>query len=102
MSNLSRKTKRRVGRPRSENLFLAVLILKGFFTWGIGTPRWNFIANILQPYCTGQLTYKGFYGEKYSPLQNWWHTWKKIIWKKYRIEIDEVEYARIFMSIFDD
>lgn len=78
------------GRP-----FQVVLILKGYFSWKLGSPHWNLMAEFLQPYCKSQLTCKkGTYGEKYSPLQNWWQHMKKNHLDKRQIRVNEVAYAK--------
>jgi hypothetical protein len=72
------------GRARAGNFLDTVLILRGYFTWRLGSPHWNVIVCILEPYCNF-LTY--------NELQTLWQQMKK----RYLIgmKINEVEYARM-------
>jgi hypothetical protein len=73
------------GKPRYDNLFHTLLILKGYFKFTLGSPHWQLIANILEPY----------YTYDYSDLESLWQHMKKNYLEKYGIKINEVEYAKM-------
>jgi len=79
------RPRQRGGKPRLDNLFITILILKGFFAWRFGRPRWGMIAEALSPH----------YDYTYSELESLWQHMKRIYLKRYGIKINEVEYAKM-------
>jgi hypothetical protein len=77
------RPRQRGGKPRLDNLFVTILILKGFFTWRFGIPQWRMIAESLKPH----------YSYDYGSLQSLWQHMKKSYLERCGYEINEVEYA---------
>lgn len=93
----TRYAKRGRGRPRKERLFAAVLILKGYFEWKLGSPHWDLMAEIIEDcYKDRAVSLRSVKSsaDTYSPLQNWWQHMKSAFLDKYRVMVNEVEYAR--------
>ncbi len=92
----TRYSKRARGRPRRERLFAAVLILKGYFEWKLGSPHWDLMAEIIEAHYKDRavsLRSVKSSTDSYSPLQNWWQHMKSAFLDKHQITVNEIEYA---------
>lgn len=80
---------RKRGTPRFDNLFMTILILKGYFIWQVKRPCWELMADKLES------PYDDY---TYDSLENLWSKWKKRFLEKYPMRINEVEYAKWIYS----
>jgi hypothetical protein len=84
------------GRPRKDNIFYTILILKGYFTLKLSRPNWPLIADILNLYCQwiNGRTYD------YSSVESSWVDMKKnyICMRKYEIEFSKRVYDQYLKS----